>query len=259
LSPLVGNAARRAAAILAQTSHDQKSFCRIHHRLAILAHEQASNPVGGLIHRYAPHRRLHIAWIGRFIDSKALPILLKAVADPAIQSRITLHIGDGPKQSDWRAQANTLGLSSCCIWHGWLSQQQTLEWLNTCDLLAFTSLREGTPATVLQALSLGVPTVCFNICGFGDIIDSSCGIPIAVENPQQTVRDFRAVIRGILDHPERIERLSVGALETARHYSWDHLAEQIRIAWCSAIGITPPDSVPSEDAHTEIAASVSLS
>ncbi len=259
-SPLVRNAARRAAGLLAQTSQDQRDFLRIHHRHAILAHEQASKPRGGSIHRYAPTRRLHIAWIGRFIDSKALPILLKAVSDPGIQSRITLHIiGDGPKQTDWQAQAEQLGVQSCCVWHGWLGQRETLEQLDRCDLMAFTSLRDATSTTVLQALSLGVPIVCFHICGFGDIIDSSCGIPIPVENPQQAVRDFRAAIVGILDHPERIERLSAGTLNAAGHYSWDHLVEQIRGVWHSALGLAQPDSSPIENTPWEIAAPISLS
>jgi glycosyltransferase involved in cell wall biosynthesis len=258
-SPLVRNAARRAAGLLAQTSQDQRAFLRIHHRHAILAHEQASNPNGGFIHQYRSDRQLQIAWIGRFIDSKALPVLLEAVAHPVLQSNITLHIiGDGPKQSDWQAQAKQLGLQSCCVWHGWLNQDQTRDLLGSCNLMTFTSLRDATSATVLQALSLGVPIVCFKICGFGDIVDSSCGIPIPVENPQQAVRDFRAAIRGILDDPERIERLSAGALDTARHYSWDHLAQQIRGAWLSAMGLAQPDAETIEEAPSDMAAQISI-
>ncbi len=258
-SPLVRNAVRRASGILAQTSQDQRAFARIHHRQSILAHEQASNPSRGSMHRYRSDRRLQIAWIGRFIDSKALPILLRTVSDPVIQSRVKLHIiGDGPKQSDWQMQAKHLGLQSCCVWHGWLSQQQTIEQLDRCDLLGFTSLREATSTTVLQALSLGVPIVCFKICGFGDIVDSSCGIPIPAENPQQAVRDFRAAIGGILDDPDRIERLSAGALDTAGKYSWDHLAQQIRSAWLSALGLAQPDAETSEEAPSEMAAPISI-
>jgi glycosyltransferase involved in cell wall biosynthesis len=118
--------------------------------------------------------------------------------------------------------------------------------------LAFTSLRDASSATVLQSLSLGVPIVCFRISGFGDIVDSSCGIPIAVTNPRQAVCDFRTAIHNIINHPECIERLSAGALNAARTYSWDHLADQIRLAWYSALGLSRSDSNPSEEIQSEI-------
>ncbi len=258
-SPLVRSATQFAHSIFVQTSQDRIAFEHIHRRSTTLAHEQAAESDYGTIHRYVPGQRLRIAWVGRFIDSKALPILLEAIADPVLQSNVILHImGDGPKQSDWQHHAEKLGLTSCCIWHGWLNEEQTRDQLDACNLLAFTSLRDASSATVLGALSLGVPILCFQNSGYGDIVDSSCGIPIPVTNPLQAVHDFRSAIRRILTHPNCIEQLSAGALHTARKYSWDHLVEQIRLAWDSALGITRSDWTSSEEIHTETAEQLSI-
>jgi len=39
----------------------------------------------------------------------------------------------------------------------------------------FPSLREATSTFVMQALSTGLPVICLDHCGFGDIIDETCG------------------------------------------------------------------------------------
>ncbi len=229
-------ALHNAECIIAQTTQDQENFRKIHGLETMLAHEQASEPSMGKCRSYDGTRKLNIAWIGRCITGKAMPILLKAMCKQEIKGRTTLHIaGDGPCLAKWQRMAQELGIAEQCRWHGWLEQQKTLDLLNNCDVLAFTSLLDATSTTVMQSLSLGVPVICLKHCDFGDVITDECGIAIPVKDMFSAIEDFSVALGSILQNPQRLKVLSKGALSQAGKYSWDHLAQQIKEAYDIAL------------------------
>jgi len=161
-----------------------------------------------------------------------MPLLLKAISRPEIKGRVRLHIaGDGPYRSRWEKLAQKLHVHDQCIWHGWLPQDKTLELLDSCDVLAFTALMEGTPTTAKQALSLGLPILCFEHCGFGEVLNEECGIAIPVVNPSSAIHDFSSALLSLIQEPSKVSKLSEGALRVASKHTWDHLAEQIKKAY----------------------------
>lgn len=228
-NPRVRAAARRASFLIAQTAYDQRRFREVFSINAVLAHEQATHPLDAVNHRsYDGRRALAVAWVGRCVALKGMPILLKALKNPFLRGRVSLHIaGDGPYRDRWSAWAARLGIADQCEWHGWLSQDKTIEMLKKCDVLAFTSLLEATSTTVMQALSVGLPVISLNHCGFGDVLDDTCGIVIRIASFRRVVRDFSSAIAYLVNNPEAIERLSCGAHEMALRHTWDHLAHTI--------------------------------
>jgi len=215
--------------ILAQTTEDQRNFRKVHGLETVVAHEQACEPSIKSFRSYDGKRKLNVAWIGRCMSGKALPIVLKAICKPEIKGRITLQIaGDGPCRARWQRMAEDIGIAEQCKWHGWLEQQGVIDLLNSCDMLAFTSLLEATSTTVMQALSLGVPVICLKLCGFGDVITDECGIAIPVRDTRSAIEGFSMAIDSILQKPERLRQLSEGACRQAAKHSWDHLAQQVK-------------------------------
>jgi glycosyltransferase involved in cell wall biosynthesis len=226
-----------AKCVLAQTIQDQENFRNVHGIESIVAHEQASEPSMGTCHTYDWTRKLNVAWIGRCITSKAMPLLLKAVSRPEIKGRIMLHIaGDGSCRVKWQRMAEELGITEQCRWYGWLEQTKTIDMLNSCDVLAFTSLLEATSTAVMQSLSLGVPVICLKRCGLGDVVTEECGFPIPIHNARSAIEGFASAIRAILREPQKLERWSKGALRQADRYSWDNLTDQIKNAYEIALG-----------------------
>lgn len=233
----VQTACQTAACIMAQTTQDQENFRKVHGIESIVAHEQGSEPSIGTCHTYDGARKLNVAWIGRCITSKAMPLLLKAVSRPEIKGRIMLHIaGDGPCRVKWQRMAEELCITEQCRWYGWLEQAKTIDMLNSCDVLAFTSLLEATSTTVMQSLSLGVPVICLKRCGLGDVVTEECGFPIPIHNARSAIEGFASAIRAILREPQKLERWSKGALRQADRYSWDNLTDQIKNAYEIAFG-----------------------
>lgn len=149
---------------------------------------------------------------GRHISSKALPIALRALAK--LPDRHSWHfdiIGSGPMTTRWKRLAKKLGIADNCTWHGWLSQTQATKVVAHSDVFLFTSLYEGTPHAVMEALSVGIPVVCFDLCGQKDVVTKECGSKIPAICPKEAVQDFGSAIEKLVENKTLLNELSQGA------------------------------------------------
>jgi glycosyltransferase involved in cell wall biosynthesis len=172
-------------------------------------------------------------WIGMIAALKALPIFLKAMATlrdatPGLELRI---VGSGPQEASCRALARNLGMDARIRWVGGLSHLEALTEINNADALVFTSLQEGTPHVVLEALSLGVPVICHDACGMGAAVTRGCGIKVPMRGISGSIEGFAEAIRSLHDRPEMIEKLSAGAIQRSSELSWTQTARQIADAY----------------------------
>jgi glycosyltransferase involved in cell wall biosynthesis len=92
-----------------------------------------------------------------------------------------------------------------------------LEWAH---LFVYTSLRDTSAPAVLQALGRGVPVMCFDHQGAGDIVTPSCGIKIPVTHPGHAIAAMASSIRSLAQERIRLLQLSAGACDRARQYLW---------------------------------------
>jgi glycosyltransferase involved in cell wall biosynthesis len=108
--------------------------------------------------------------------------------------------------------------------------------MSGADALIFTSLQEGTPHVVHEALSLGLPVLCHDSCGHAESIDETCGIKVAVRNPAASVAGFAEAVTTLLRAPQRVEELSRGALARVQQLTWDKKARQMVSIYYAALG-----------------------
>ena len=180
--------------------------------------------------RREPGTPLRIAWSGRHVGRKLLPILLHALerlSGPAGPEIELIVFGEGPETTRWKALAGRLGLADKTHWTGWVPQPDALAALASADLLAFTGVQEGTPHVVLEALSLGLPVICHDACGMGAAVTSACGVKVPVETPQASVQGFARAIRQLAGDDDEYRRLSSGAIDRAEELSWTSKARHI--------------------------------
>ena len=181
------------------------------------------------VRNYNGTRPLKIVWSGRHLGRKALPILLETLAklrDAGSTSLQLTVLGDGPETAHWKHIAQNLKLSNI-IWAGNLSQAAALDEVANSDILAFTSVLEGTPHVVVEALSLGVPVICHRACGMGSAVTPDSGLLIEMKDPATSVKAFATAIQKLMDNPAELTRLSQGALNRANELSWDRLVEKL--------------------------------
>jgi glycosyltransferase involved in cell wall biosynthesis len=177
---------------------------------------------------YDGQRPLRIVWSGLHIGRKALPILLHALSRlPAGLRWEASILGDGRERQRWEALAATLRIDTKVTWKGSLLHADAKREMSRGDVLAFTSLQEGTPVTVLEALGMGLPVICHNACGMGLAVDDTCGFRVAPTGIQASVDGFADAIARLARDPQLLQDLSEGAILRARELSWQRLAAKL--------------------------------
>ncbi len=169
---------------------------------------------------------LRLCWSGLFQGVKALPLLLRAMASPDINGIHLDVLGDGPEAGRWKALASSLGLDGRIRWHGMLPRDKALNVMQQCHVLVHTSVKEATATVILEALSRGLPVICHNACGMGIAVTNSCGIKVALCDPETSTAGFRDAINHLRADPTLRKHLSQGALARAKELTWDDKINQ---------------------------------
>lgn len=231
----VHRAATIARAVISATRTDHQALTRIHGIEPILINETGTNETLGLaVRKYSGSRPLRLVWCGKIVGRKALPLALRALS--SVNGAVHLDIvGRGPDEERSRALASTLGLESQLSWYGDIPHERALEIMSAADAFLFTSLQEGTPHVVHEALSLGLPVLCHDSCGHADTIDETCGIKVAVRCPAASVVGFAEAVTTLLRAPQRVETLSRGALARVQQLTWQKKARHMVSIYYAAL------------------------
>ena len=111
-----------------------------------------------------------IGFVGRLCEVKNLPMLLDA-AHRIISNGVTvkfLLIGDGLLSRQLRAQVEQLGLSKSVFFTGF--RKDTASLYSELDVVVLSSLNEGTPLTLLEAMAAGRAIASTEVGGVADLM-----------------------------------------------------------------------------------------
>jgi len=183
-------------------------------------------------------KSLDILWVGKLDFRKQLALALQTIDIINIPD-IKLHIiGDdkNPEGEYYKNMATSLKITHRCIWHGKIPHKKVQEIMRDCDLFFFTSVAEGTPHVVLEAIGNNLPILCFNTCGQGDSVNEKIGIKIELSSFNQSVKDFSSKIEYLYNNREVLVDLSNNCYERQLELSWNNKANQMIELYKKAIG-----------------------
>jgi len=184
---------------------------------------------------YDGERPLRLCWIGLHVGRKALPIALRCLAQlkaRGLGEKVHLTIlGTGPETQTWQTLCRELQVQEMVTWTGQVPFQRVREELERQDAFVITSLQEGTPNVIMEALAAGLPVICHGVGGMSFAIDESCGFKIPLADRQASIRQFADATSQLVTCPGLLNRLSEGALSRAKVLSWDKLAREIASAY----------------------------
>lgn len=224
--PNVRHTVERADVLLASTPDEQRIFKEIYHRDSYFLNDTGCE-LNMLAHDWSrtDNAPLDILWVGKFDFRKQLALAIRVIGELRdLNVRLNI-VGGGPNENDYKRLAEELGVTDKCIFHEILPNEKVLKMMQLMDFLFFTSIKEGTPTVIPEAISSGLPIVCFDTCGFGPIVDESIGKKIKITNPEQSVKDFADVIRHICHHRELLPQMSEKCGLKQQGLSWSHKAE----------------------------------
>jgi glycosyltransferase involved in cell wall biosynthesis len=225
----VRQAARRAACLLTANSTNMVDFKKIYQGDPVLLLETGSKDRQvRTCERGQQNGALKILWSGALQHHKALHLLLIALSKVPAHLEYELRIlGKGPLKKRLQKLAQKLGVDSHCTWMGWLPHHEAMAQYHWPDVFAFTSLRDTSGNVVLEALSHGLPVICFDHQGVRDIVTPECGIKIPVTTPEIVVQELADALVALAGNKGRVATLSQMALARAQDYLWSRNAEMV--------------------------------
>ena len=115
-------------------------------------------------------KKWDVIFVGRFVQIKLVDHAIIAFALSNLSGKMAI-VGDGPERQKLEALARELGISDRVDFLGWVDNPHQFMLKSKC--LVLCSLYEGSPVTLAEAISLGVPVVTYNSSlGIKDLFSS---------------------------------------------------------------------------------------
>jgi len=110
-----------------------------------------------------------VGFVGRLTEIKNIQLLLKTAALMHDKSNIRFAIvGDGHLRQSLEQEAATLGIIENTIFLG--NRTDAADIYGALDLVALTSLNEGTPLSLIEAMAAGKPVISTAVGGVKDLL-----------------------------------------------------------------------------------------
>lgn len=175
----------------------------------------------------------NIIWVGKFDFRKQLPLALR-IMQKTNNSKIHLNIygtGNDLQIKENRILSEKLNINAQISWHGNVPNYEITDAMKKAHLFLFTSVSEDTSTVVLEAISNGLPVMCFDTCGMGYVINDKVGRKIPLTNPQQSVEDFAEAINMLEGNRPILKQMSENCKQRQEELSWDNKAMQMVVLY----------------------------
>jgi len=132
--------------------------------------------------------QFQVGIVGRIEPVKRIDLFLEIAKELLslipTQDQIRFHvIGDGKLKKKMELYAHSLGIQDSVIFHGY--RNDSINCLKALDCLIMCSDHEGTPMTILEALSLSTPVVVHGVGGLLEILPENSHNLVFDQNAKQ--------------------------------------------------------------------------
>ena len=119
------------------------------------------------------HDEIVVSIVGRLVPIKNHDLFINVVAKIVKTKSIPvkfLVVGDGELFEPLQNRVKELGLENFIIFTGW--EKDVDEIYKISDIVALTSLNEGTPVSIIEAMAAGKPVISTDVGGVSDVIQN---------------------------------------------------------------------------------------
>ncbi len=189
---------------------------RIKHIFPTMAHKIRMIPNGVYLvqdynnqHSDKHEDKVQLIILGSLIPRKSVQTALSALACLPTDYLLTI-IGDGPEMNSLRMLANSLGIVERVHFVGSVPPEQVSTWLKNADVFIASSLSEGRPNAMLEAMATGLPIIATNIPGHRELVTTN------VNGNFFAINDVDGLVISLLSLHDKNLRQRYG--EASRHY-----------------------------------------
>jgi glycosyltransferase involved in cell wall biosynthesis len=187
---------------------------------------EAGDFVIGAIARLAPEKNLaHLL--------RAIEIVVRTAAPSGRRVKVVIAGPDRGCEAELRAQAARLGIAERVAFCG--PRSDVPELLRAFDVFAITSITEGTPFAVLEAMAMGLPIVATPVGSIPEVIDGN-GYLVSLLHPE----DAANALIALMEHPELAGRLGRRSRKLALKHDLDLMTRRYQKVLEEAFGCSRP-------------------
>ena len=208
----------RADGIVAQTTYAKDFFAKeLHHKNIKVIPNPNRN------HQYIKTEKQNIVlYMGRLIKSKRVDLLLDIFSKINNPNWKLWIVGDGPQKETLEKQLYKLNCKDSITLFG--ARRDIDEFYSKAQIFAFTSVSEGFPNVLIEALSFALPCVSFDcVAGPSDIIEEQQnGFLI----PLLDAKMFQEKLALLMSDQELRYKMSENALVSSKKYDVNVISAQ---------------------------------
>jgi glycosyltransferase involved in cell wall biosynthesis len=176
-----------------------------------------------------------VGFVGRLTEIKNLSLLLQTARLFLDNENVKFFIvGDGHMRSELETEAQSLSLGDKVIFLG--SRANIAEVYSALDIVALTSLNEGTPLSLIEAMAAGVPVISTGVGGvrdlLGEVVQQADGFLICergIRIDTFVPDDLKNGLQYLIDRKELRERLAeLGQKFVLANYGKERLISDIK-------------------------------
>lgn len=190
------------------------------------------NPVNVSLYYRNPNKDETFTFIsvGRLSEVKNQKMMLDAYKrfcdQTEINSRLLL-VGDGPLMENLKKHCHKLGLDQKVSFLGYRKDINRM--LADADVFLLSSLYEGLPLCILEAMAAGLPIIATNVGGVSDIVrDNGILVPLG------HTREFSEAMLQLSCNKELWEKYSVCSRDNAAKYDVAEISRQYEELYLSS-------------------------
>lgn len=148
------------------------------------------------IGKHQTKEMLRIGTVGRLVPAKDYGTLITAFKK-LIKDGLNIDlifVGDGSERSKLESMVQELGIAGYVTFTGF--QGNVNSFLSDFDVFALSSIREGIPVAMLEAMAMSVPVVATKVGGIPEVIqDNIDGLLVDSRNPEMIADALKRLIQ----------------------------------------------------------------
>lgn len=159
---------------------------------------------------------------GDLINRKNYDIAIKAIAKCEKKSIKYFICGEGPKEEELKQLISNLNLKEQVYLLGYRNDIKEL--MNSADIFLFTTLQEGLPRSMMEAMSTGLPCIASNIRGNVDLIENEKG---GFLNNPNSPEDFAKSISTLVNNKDLRRKMGEFNKEYVKQFDTENVKQEL--------------------------------
>lgn len=168
---------------------------------------------------------------GDLVQRKNYKVAVEAIAKTGNRDIHYVICGVGPEKENLQKLIDEKGLTENIHFLGYRNDVKEL--MKCSDIFLFTTLQEGMPRSMMEAMACGLPCVASSIRGNIDLIQNERNGFLAMPNDAEA---FAKALKTLADNEELRVKMSHNNLEDIKAYDIAKVEEEIRLIYKQFLG-----------------------